>query len=81
MEFIYIKININIAVIGKIMKNMVKVYLNLKKKVDMKVILRMVNVMVLVLSFIKMVMFIKVNGKMVKKMVKVYIHLLKIMKD
>ena len=62
MEFIYIKTNINIAGIGKIMKKMDKEYLNLKKKEDMKVILRMVNVMVLVHSFIQMVMSIKVNG-------------------
>ena len=75
MEFIYIKININIAGIGKKMKKVVKEFLSLKKKEDMKAILRMENVMVLVHSFIQMVMFIKVNGKIVKKMVKVYILL------
>lgn len=75
MEFIYIKININIAGIGKKMKKVVKEFLSLKKKEDMKVILRMENLMVLVHSFIQMVMFIKVNGKIVKKMVKVYILL------
>ena len=75
MEFIHIKININIAGIGKKMKKVVKEFLSLKKKEDMKAILRMENVMVLVHSFIQMVMFIKVNGKIVKKMVKVYILL------
>ena len=81
MEFIYTKININIAGIGKIIKKVVKEFLNLKKKENMKVILIIIKEMVLVLFIMLMVMFIKVSGKMEKKMVKVLIYLVRINKD
>ena len=81
MVFTYIKTNINIAGIGKIIKKVDKVCLSLKKMVDMKAILKMENVMVLVPFFMLMVMYIKENGKTEKKMGKVYIHFQKIKKD
>lgn len=81
MGFMNIKINTNIAGIGKIIKKVDKEYLNLKKKVNMLEILKMENVMDLAPFIVKMEMSIRENGKKVKKMVKVYIHFLKIKKD
>ena len=81
MAFTYTKTNINIAEIGKVTKKVAKEFLSLKKKENMKVILKMDNEMDLAHFFTRMEMFIKENGKMVKKMDKEYTHFLQTNKD
>lgn len=81
MVFILIKTVIYILEIGKKIKKMVKEFLSLKKKENMKDNFQKVKEMDMVFFIIKMEIYILVNGKMVKKAEKEFINLLILRKN
>ena len=67
MDILYLKMEIIILDNGKIINLMVKEFIFLLMKNDMKVLLKMVNEMVREHFIILMVKFIKVSGLIIKK--------------